>query len=259
MREMIRSFSLCALVAGVLISAWVLSSQNGHKFTPKDCIICHTKENGGRNNLCSDVTEACATCHPTKRNYQAHPTDIVPKTHLPGDILLVEGLFTCVSCHDVHQGKRKAGREAAYFLRRNVSGKPFCLICHDVDDKGHLFMGTTHSGAFKVNDNRGRIDATTLLCIECHDDRIDSMDKQLGAGSWNHFSSRLEHPIGSDYRQKYNKQPKAFTPPALLNPKIQMFDGKIGCGTCHDRFSGQRYMLAMNNQGSRLCFSCHLK
>lgn len=254
-----RPFFVCAILVGVLISAWVLSSQNGHRFTPEDCLICHTKEDGGLTNLRADVTAACATCHPTKRDYQAHPTDLVPKKNLPGDILLVEGRFTCVSCHDVHGAKQQLGRRAAYFLRRNVDGKPFCLICHDVDEKGHLFIGATHLGTFAEKDTTSTIDATTLLCIVCHDDRIDSMDKQLGAGSWNHFAIRLEHPVGSDYRQSYNKQPNAFTPPELLDSTVQLFNGKIGCGTCHNRYYGNRYMLAMNNERSSLCFACHLK
>ncbi|MBD1400685.1 cytochrome c3 family protein [Pelovirga terrestris] len=259
MSRTIRSIFVVVIISVVLIAAWVLSSQDGHRFAPDDCLICHTSAQGGRNNLRPDVTESCATCHPSQRDYQAHPTDIIPKKHLPGDMLLVDGRFTCVSCHDVHQGKSKSGRRAAYYLRRNVAGKPFCLICHDVDDKGHMLIGTTHVGQFEVQDRGIRMDATTLLCIECHMDRIASIDADLGAGNWNHFSGRLNHPIGSSYQEAYRERPMAYTPPEFLPEEVKLFDGKIGCGTCHNRYSGIQHMLVISNYRSALCLSCHNK
>lgn len=166
-----------ALVLAVSAIAFVISAQQqAHQFTSEECLLCHTQEKGGSGELRPDVTEACASCHPSARSYQTHPTDIVPKISLPGDMLLVGGRLTCVSCHDVH-----AQTGGGYFLRRNVDGKSFCLICHDVDDKGHLFMGATHGCQFQVCDLKERVDPTTLLCIECHDDRIDSLSKGFGA------------------------------------------------------------------------------
>ena len=254
-----RTLTLAVILTGILIAALVLSSQDGHRFTPEECIICHTREQGGADNLRLDVTEACATCHPSQLNYQAHPTDLIPQIHLPGDMLLVEGRFTCVSCHEVHQGKSRSGRRAAYYLRRNVSGKSFCLICHDVDDKGHMLIGTTHVGQFEVRDQGVRMDPATLLCIECHLDRIDSLDADLGAGNWNHFSGRLNHPLGNNYQETYYRRPNDFEPADFLPDEISLFDGKIGCGTCHNRYSGLEYMLVMSNHRSALCLSCHLK
>lgn len=248
-----------AIALAVSAIAFAISARpQAHQFSSGECRICHRGERGGRGDLRSDITEACASCHPSARNYQAHPTDLVPKIRLPGDMLLVEGRFTCVSCHDVHAKTGKAGREA-YFLRRNVSGKPFCLICHDVDDKGHLFIGVTHGGQFQVKDARGRVDSTTLLCIECHYDRIDSLDGGLGSGTWSHFSGKLNHPIGVSYQEAYRRKPRSYVQPSMIGDGIELFDGKIGCGTCHNRFAGKNYMLVMGNERSRLCFSCHLK
>lgn len=248
------------LVIFLAVSAVALvisARQQAHQFSAEECLLCHTGVRGGRGDLRPDVTAACAACHPSARNYQAHPTDLVPKIPLPGDMLLVNGRFTCVSCHDVHARNGKAGREA-YFLRRNVSGKSFCLICHDVDDKGHLFIGVTHGGQFQVKDKSARVDPTTLLCIECHYDRIDSLDGGLGAGTWSHFSGRLNHPIGVSYRDAYRRKPKSYVSPSMIGKGIELFDGKIGCGTCHNRFADKNFMLVMSNERSKLCFSCHI-
>lgn len=248
--------AIVALAMVLAVAALVIPAQKPHQFSADECLICHTGEKGGRDNLRPDVTGACAACHPSARNYQAHPTDLLPKMRLPGDMLLVDGLFTCVSCHDVHAHKGAA--KGAYFLRRNVSGKPFCLICHDVDDRGHLFIGATHGGQFRVSDATTRVDPITLLCIECHDDRIDSLAGAVGAGTWSHFSGRLNHPIGVSYRDSYRNKPHAYVPPGVIREEVELFDGKIGCGTCHNRFAGKNFMLVMSNERSRLCFSCHI-
>lgn len=245
------------LAAFLVVAALVVSGQGPHQFTADECLICHTGENGGRDNLRPDVTGACAACHPSARNYQAHPTDLLPKVRLPGDMLLVDGMFTCVSCHEVHA--RNGAARGGYFLRRKVSGKPFCLICHDVDDRGHLFIGATHGGQFQISDTRTRIDPITLLCIQCHDDRISSLESEVGAGTWSHFSGGLNHPIGVSYRDSYRKNPRDYVPPNMIREGVELFDGKIGCGTCHNRFAGKDFMLVMSNERSRLCFSCHIK
>ena len=247
-----------AILLAIALAALVFSAEKKHRFTTEECLICHTDQNGSRENLRVDITGACATCHPSARNYQSHPTDFVPKMSLPGDVLLVDERFTCVSCHDVHDKKGMSGK-GGYFLRRNISGKPFCLICHDVDDKGHLFIGATHVGQFKVNDVGTRIDEVTLLCLECHDDWIDAMDREFRAGTWNHFSGRLNHPIGVSYQEAYRKKPVSYVHPSTLSEEIELFEGKIGCGTCHNRFRNKRFMLVMANNRSKLCFSCHIK
>jgi|GEM_PF-5925143 len=99
-----------ALVMVLVVTALVISAQKPHQFATDECRICHSGKKPGRGDLRPDVTGACATCHPSARNYQAHPTDLFPKMPLPGDMILVDGRFTCVSCHEVHARTGKAGK-----------------------------------------------------------------------------------------------------------------------------------------------------
>jgi predicted CXXCH cytochrome family protein len=36
-----------------------------------------------------------------------------------------------------------------------------------------------------------------------------------------------------------------------------LFDGNLGCGSCHSAYSKEPHLLVMNNRGSKLCLSCH--
>jgi len=55
------------------------------------------------------------------------------------------------------------------------------------------------------------------------------------------------------------KKPRQFTAPYDLPRELRLYDGKIGCGTCHNAFSKEKSMLVINNRRSRLCLECHIK
>lgn len=246
---------LAATTVGLVFSG----QKRGHQFTDDQCTTCHIgqgKLRGEAGKLKPDITGACATCHLGALGHASHPTDIEPKMHLPPDMILVDGKMTCVTCHVMHRVDGGKKGEDRYYLRRSVSGKQFCLICHSVDEKGHLFVGATHSSKLRVKDISARVDSTTLLCVECHTDHISSIDRS-GSGTMQHSTGRLNHPVGVEYEQVASRKPRLFTPRTMLREEIELSDGRIGCGTCHNRFSRHRYMLVMSNEGSALCFSCH--
>jgi predicted CXXCH cytochrome family protein len=43
-----------------------------------------------------------------------------------------------------------------------------------------------------------------------------------------------------------------------MDPRIWLFEGRVGCGSCHSPFAGGEALLVMSNVGSRLCLSCHV-
>ncbi|NNK62673.1 MAG: hypothetical protein HKO98_05620 [Gemmatimonadetes bacterium] len=45
--------------------------------------------------------------------------------------------------------------------------------------------------------------------------------------------------------------------PDLVDPRIRLFDGNLGCGSCHSVYAGEPGLLVMRNERSRLCTSCH--
>ncbi len=49
-----------------------------------------------------------------------------------------------------------------------------------------------------------------------------------------------------------------MTPIGLLDERLRLFDGKVGCGTCHDMYSSEPKKLTVSDSGSNLCILCHL-
>jgi len=38
-----------------------------------------------------------------------------------------------------------------------------------------------------------------------------------------------------------------------------LFDGKVGCLSCHNPYGDKKYSLVMENKRSGLCLACHRK
>ena len=85
------------------------------------------------------------------------------------------------------------------------------------------------------------------------------------AGSWTHEKSflnndRNSHPIGMDYeaRRSLRGRKTDLRPMDLVDRRIRFFNGKVGCGSCHDPYSTIEKQLVMSDEQSKLCYSCHM-
>jgi len=229
-----------------------------HEFSSDECSLCHFDEKNDLMNIKPRITYACETCHANLKQTQSHPTDIYPMLSIPKDMPLTQGKLTCITCHYVHPKKKKLFVRKPYFLRRLVRGPLFCNVCHEFDKKGHIALEEVHPGSYKQTDRKTRIDRMSLGCIECHDTYLTEPVKSLGAGTWNHYS-KLNHPIGISYKRISSKKMRGFRPAGMLGKEIRLYDGKIGCGTCHNIYSKRKFMLPMDNMYSKLCLECHIK
>ncbi len=251
-------FFSCAVLIFIVVTVYSLSG-SPHKFSDDKCVLCHFDEKNDPMNLKPEVTDGCKTCHPELDEAKSHPTDLYPSLSIPKDMPLIEGRLTCVTCHFVHPKEDKYPGDENYFLRRQVKGIFFCNVCHKLDEKGHIVFENIHMGTYKVTDSSTRIDRTSLECIECHDSYIKEPVSSLGAGTWNHYNKEFNHPIGVSYKKISAGDIRNYKPADMLNREIRLFDGKIGCGTCHNIYSGEHSMLVINNRNSSLCLECHIK
>ena len=113
------------------------------------------------------------------------------------------------------------------------------------------------------------LDPESEECIKCHETTVGGSTTPLVC-----HEGGCDHPIGVDYVALASKNP-ALMDPARLDPGIRLFDGRIGCGTCHVPYDRTNHlklaekrkkmpaipdpMLSVDNTGSGLCMACHLK
>ncbi len=245
------------IIAGVIIFGYAVFD-NPHRFEPSECRSCHIDSERDPKSLTAPITELCRGCHKKFSGKSSHPVGIVPVTaKVPPDFVLQDGKLTCNTCHNIHGDRFTQFGEKTYFLRRQATGREFCLSCHTmmIPDSGHpAVLGVAHlSARFRVTDASQPLDQLSMECIGCHDGIAGKLT-DFGAGIWRHETT--SHPIGVDYQESRMKSGN-LKPLSSISKKIRLFSGRIGCGTCHDAYSRLPNHLVMSNVGSSLCIRCH--
>jgi predicted CXXCH cytochrome family protein len=181
----------------------------------------------------------CTTCHVPE-----HPDGV---TGSPGGRFMlrggVSGAAFCAQCHEPGgtSGSRfdHAGLLARAHLRSDPWGSP--IGAEDTSSTGW------DSGVGHIGDPH--LDAESRNCLSCHDGSNPAA-KALGKS----------HPIGVPYEFVgfgERSRNRRMRPVQSLDPRIRLFDGRVGCGSCHNPYSDQPNMLAVHNHRSALCKSCH--
>ncbi|MBI5739608.1 MAG: hypothetical protein HZA16_02705 [Nitrospirae bacterium] len=216
------------------------------------CETCHISPPGEEMIFSKDIDFLCNDCH-DELGF-SHPSGLKPSFSLPeGFPLDWAGRMTCATCHSIH-GEEK-------YLLRGKSGRAFCYACHGENFETHLSQSQpTHSASkssragFQVVSDEGSVDKLSLECMGCHDETI-----VRGSGIWTDRTGG-SHPIGVDYMEAYIKRVKHFRHPSAINSAVRLFDGKVGCGSCHNIYSKEKfYVTVRSDRKSSLCTSCHIK
>lgn len=253
------------LAAFVLLAAAVMAAytvvKEPHRFGPSQCNNCHLDVQGRPAMLSGPITRLCAQCHLDTIMASSHPVDIKPVTvRVPTDMPLRDGRITCSTCHNVHAESTLVFGIKSYMLRRATADmKYFCIVCHPEDrrnpDHSDLLIVAHTANKFVPTGPDGSIDPLSLECMGCHDGSIGSGAEYGAAGGiWMHDSG--SHPIGVSYREA-RMQGATLVATSQLDARLKLFDGRIGCGTCHDMYALGTSKLVMDNTESILCRSCH--
>jgi len=273
MRRGIRYAFLLFILAALVV---VYALEKGpHSFRNSECDTCHVKDSAGHivRELKAPVALLCMRCH--EKIFTEgfiHPINVKPvRTVIPSDMpLSPEGEITCNTCHDVHAAYLTPYGTTTHFLRRLQGRRDFCAVCH-----GRSVYGGTgrHNTALNEAHFRSRyvaesasqeIDPTSKNCISCHDGAY-ATSVTIKAGSWTHANELVRydmgnHPIGMDYEAaRLARGSKTdLRPMSTVDRRVRFFNGKVGCGSCHDPYSSIEKRLVMSDAGSKLCFACHL-
>jgi hypothetical protein len=247
-REHERSATLCPVCHGDQLTA-----KSPHVKGKATCTFCHTappKEGqSAKGTINANVQLACNFCHGALDD--AHYLSLNPFsdpciTFRPGrfGIPMLDGKFTCVSCHDPHATRETGARNfhllrPAYLKLASLSKKvrphwrdSLCMNCHE---------GQPTKGSPALRDD-GDINR---LCNSCHESL---------------YARRDLHPVGVVPDDKV-KVPAGWP----------LREGKLTCETCHDsslQEAGERQAAVRKKNPNFLrggykgrnefCFRCHL-
>jgi predicted CXXCH cytochrome family protein len=237
----------------------------------------------------------CARCHEAQAGF-SHPVDIVPTMAVPAMLPLENGKVTCVTCHDntleAHSRDRTAtasGGHAEALLRNGLDATVLCTQCHVVTGitrkamhpigvgRAHLLWAraTLTNGQLAAGSKAavrpaslGVADASlaaatndgSRTCAGCHDGTVAT--DALGSGSRGMVGFSLRGTVegGHLFAISYDRprgRNRSLKPANMLDPRIRLFNGQVGCESCHSPYSTQPKLLVMSNESSRLCLSCH--
>ena len=123
-------------------------------------------------------------------------------------------------------------------------------------------------GRYRPYDATGSdMDATSMLCLSCHDGVIASDVFTSAHGTqWSRQTTgspfgaggATGHPIGVLY-PVFSSSTYQSEASVVADGVIKLPGGRIQCISCHDPHNTGRHdgMLVKSNAGSRLCLSCH--
>ncbi|MBF0327937.1 MAG: cytochrome c3 family protein [Nitrospirae bacterium] len=236
----------------------ITAKKTVHNFDGK-CDTCHMSTPPDGRHFVKEIDFLCIPCHP--QTGPSHPSGIKPSMKPPAGFQLDwAGRMTCSTCHDVHG-------QSESLLKGQKPGKMFCFKCHKGLDTSHsLLPEKLHTRenldvtkmSFAVTNTGSDIDRTSKECLGCHDGALGTLadvSANVGSGIWNHGNG-VSHPIGVDYMDSYRRKGK-LVPIHSVNSAIKFYNGKVGCGSCHSVFAGDKFKLALPMKGSALCFACH--
>ncbi len=120
-----------------------------------------------------------------------------------------------------------------------------------------LFIVLLLAGAaIPASSSSSELDPISAECLTCHDGSGGPYARyclleQMGKGCGGHIVSVRYAEIAA--------RDKKLRPAKNLRADLPLYDGKITCVTCHGTEAHEGVLLIIDNTGSALCRSCHLK
>lgn len=290
---MTRKAAIIVLAIVSSISVGVLAKMQAGKDTPlhhfeMPCSTCHESEpavpalqpssaaNVGR--IKGNVNQLCTTsgCHDFDPML-SHPVGAVQRDGIPYDMALDEqSRLTCLTCHNRprHQDDLNLRDGEAERLLYRPEGMQFCGKCHlkmrgTIVEQSHWQFSTcAHLRSQETGSNGhmnsaqfvGGIDSESRTCLSCHDDVFAVIPAygRTARGKVQLGGNASDHPIGMDYQEATARRAGRFSFLPMVNQRVRLFDGKVGCGSCHSLYAKTKNALVEPFEKDVLCKKCHL-
>ena len=237
------------------------------------CDTCHSAGSSEYNSsetgeFKSDIGKLCSQsgCHDLD-SVLSHPVGIRSIGAIRQDMPLdQDSRMTCLTCHIMSSSSQKGK------VLHVPNEEGFCAKCHlemggTARKRSHWQFSTlAHLGP--INPNKQHlsnfetvgdidIDKESHSCLSCHDD-ISAPIRSVSWSKSQRQENMSDHPIGMSYQDVAMRSVRQYFP-LTGTPQIRLFDGRLGCGSCHSLYSQRQNKLVMSNENGRLCIKCHNK
>ena len=252
-----------------------LTEDNPHHFQVA-CNNCHqpvdTTDTAGNKTvgpLHKGINQACQpNCHNIESSL-SHPVGIKTNGSVPPDMPLDDkGRITCLTCHDE---LNNFNTFPAYL--RKASGRELCVSCHQgaggtararshwqFTTRAHLQNNKLAS--FKEHtETVGSIDIESYTCLSCHDDKtvVIPGENETPYEKRLRWKNMTDHPIGMIYETRAYRKSNQYNMTLTIDSRIRFFNGRMGCGSCHNLYNNEKNNLALSSDNGDLCRSCHIR
>ena len=209
----------------------------------------------------------CAQCHVMKRGL-SHPVDLAPTMSIPAYLPLQSGKITCITCHADSTAEPHATQEHDPMLR--IDASRLCGQCHtDTTRSAKAMHALSFTRAHFSSSPRTTLSVARTLddesrnCVGCHDGTLAAAVAVHATAGLDSAAALGDHPVGLAYPDdptisSRSSGTSSFVSANRLDPRIRLFDGRVGCGSCHSPYSAEPKQLVISNSGSKLCLSCHV-
>jgi predicted CXXCH cytochrome family protein len=252
------------------------------------CTNCHDSSSANSSSeqtdnkpgpITSDINSVCTlSCHNYEQSMN-HPVDVIAAPVSSDMPLGRYQRITCLTCHTQPAGSTDSdsGNLDEYPLLRTQESTQLCLSCHEnisgsmkrqthwqFSNKAHLGninpAASTDETKNNFAESFGDIDKESNACLGCHSDMTVTIVPFFESESQkrDRWTRMKDHPMGMEYRrvalEKRTKYPYHYP---IANPNVRLFDGKVGCGSCHSLYSATKNYLANDDGFNALCRDCH--
>lgn len=243
------------------------------------CSNCHGQgdpiglSRAGRD-LNVDINRSCTSfgCHNYDRSMN-HPVGMTVDTKVPDFMPLDKNSeMTCLTCHD-----QNISDDSEQNTQRTLQVKQdqdICASCHEAMNPGFdnslhwQFSSKAHLGNISPNSDHDTqqvslasgIDVESRTCVTCHEDVSVTIPQLHETRSQKQlrYKSMTDHPIGMEYADVFARDAGRYKKNYTKFDNVRLFDGKVGCGSCHSLYSKEKGYLITTNEDSELCRKCHI-
>ncbi|MHC4742197.1 MAG: hypothetical protein ACYS8Z_09810 [Planctomycetota bacterium] len=205
-----------------------------------------SRDIAGGKPLDSQSRMTCLTCHHKEEPANA-PGNLVLDDYMGGKLYVPRGTELCSSCHTRMGGGMKE-QSHWQFSRKAHLGNISSASSMSSEDEPSVGIP-------------GDVDAESKTCVGCHNDVSITVPREHETTVQRRArrSRMTDHPIGMNYSRSSAKKAGRLRPLNGRMSDVRLFNGKVGCGSCHSLYLKAKGHILKSSQGPSVCSACHIR